>query len=931
MKKHNQKKTNNKIIVILLVAFVIISGGIVLFSRNNTTKNVEADKQKVKVEANEQCTKANCYTCSRSFSKDYYAITNVSATLSGTTVSVGGISSRARIKVVGSYSKNNSVESDYLYPDANGNVTYALPATNENVALDGATILIYPREQYKDDSTKTQCDPGDKLGQTEAIEIEGQVANPNYNSQICIDYRRDFSGNADMMSYLDTCFAPTIDPDAIVSDDDLAAYNNVARQLYAASSAFDNGQSELEPDAAGTLKVDDPTKKITLSCNAFATGEKYDNDGVLTEFDPSNVKTYSATKTVAERKYCTTECKETVTVSYQAPVATQAGLCFSYKVEIKSKVKCKAKKTNVRPTKKSLCRVVASCWGTYDAGHDQGGPSEDFDNCIQKCDGGKYSQACINSCYKETYPEEANGIKKTANTISYNDNVKVSKMANVSYAGVTCNSSFTGSKPTFSNYSAEQIYKFKQKYPGGSYVSTGNNTWKWVSGGDCPSDIGYYYFSTLALTRSSISGFRGKYQDPTGQGFKMQWWSGFHCDSTCYWRSSGCSSNSLTTQAAIDKDYQNQLAEQAADLEKCREAVDCNTTTTHYVITVDPQDTGSKNYHEYVVDQAPNHSPSGDGIMEDYSGNCYSKEDGWEYRNVLSFPESWLSVKSGKVLTKKPADAEHYQYLGHTFCTNLSSNPVNVDWYDWKVNKNMDPNIDQAKKDKINSERVDNINVRIGKNDQSHLWGLMGWNFDINCFYALIKDPDDCTEECCGSDCPGNTPDNPGDGGGGGGACNGEDCTIMPTYEFRTISLNNVFPNNRTPNFNWTSQARNTLNTDYPIVPDVLLADIQDKKDRVFTNDNEIDYEFELTADTLKAIKDYNNDDREGRKSGNYTDYAWGTLEPSEYVAGVTIYKSSFINTFLVSKGAVKKSGLIGCNNEYAGSCNKATSQSEGR
>ena len=33
----------------------------------------------------------------------------------------------------------------------------------------------------------------------------------------------------------------------------------------------------------------------------------------------------------------------------------------------------------------------------------QGGPNEDFEACINECDGGKYTPKCSNTCYEKIY------------------------------------------------------------------------------------------------------------------------------------------------------------------------------------------------------------------------------------------------------------------------------------------------------------------------------------------------------------------------------------------------------------------------------------------------------------------------------------------------------------------------------------------------
>lgn len=108
---------------------------------------------------------------------------------------------------------------------------------------------------------------------------------------------------------------------------------------------------------------------------------------------------------------CKVKCYEHLTVQYDPPVASIAGLCFTYKVTVKSVSKCGVednsdKVLNELPNyNKTMCSPVPIC--EENASSTQGGPSEEFDSCIKKCDGGKYSQKCIDSCYKKIYDNKS--------------------------------------------------------------------------------------------------------------------------------------------------------------------------------------------------------------------------------------------------------------------------------------------------------------------------------------------------------------------------------------------------------------------------------------------------------------------------------------------------------------------------------------------
>ena len=91
-------------------------------------------------------------------------------------------------------------------------------------------------------------------------------------------------------------------------------------------------------------------------------------------------------------------CEENVTVTYGPPVASKAGLCFEYKVKVESKVNCETEFTAAQPEPEDyeICTPDGSCNGG--AYHSASGPNDEFDSCVSSCDGGKYTQKCIDKC-----------------------------------------------------------------------------------------------------------------------------------------------------------------------------------------------------------------------------------------------------------------------------------------------------------------------------------------------------------------------------------------------------------------------------------------------------------------------------------------------------------------------------------------------------
>ncbi len=912
------KQQHKKKIYLIVFLFLLCITGSTFFFQHRGEGFIKTTKKGVTEE------KTIRKTCNADFSAEHFNTNAIEVSFVGRTITVSNVSQQLQVAFKTAPVGGDKEEEIYrATPNSDGVVTYTVPTTDGNGRKLNAetgtiTVVFYPRVKYEDDTNL--CLDTDRVFHIIPDKAQEQILNSAYSGEACTAYRNQYGNIEEMKEAVDYCFNQYVDVD--YDESTVKGWIDTAVSTYEYKQAALSHKNTLTPDDENTVK--DPSKLTKLMCDPY-TSDIVNEDGTVSQY--ANSKTFNYTKTVYKGTYCRTVCKETVTVNYQAPVATQAGLCFSYRVEIKSKVDCTTESTGKKPKKQPVCTLTPRCYGTYDNGHDQAGPTEEFDQCIADCDHGEYSQKCINSCYKKVYGEDIQATTSLSNmssTLHFETSPKAVQVASKKAASVdvdgkivTCNSSFTGERPKYqdangNNYTVEQIYIFRQHYPGGRYTKTANGR-QWTPSGSCPSQAAYYYFSTKALTGTTLDGFRGPLYMADANGFKRQSANGYTCNSICYLKGS-CPDHSLLIASAADDDYRRQLDNESADWKKCNESVNCNETTTEYTITVDKDDTNSPNYKKYKATLTPKkgNEPSGDSIIEDYSGHCYSKEDGWEYRNVLSFPQTWLSVKSGLTTSKKPSNENHYKYIGNTFCTSLSTEDVNVDWYDWKVNDNGDiSKLTTTKKNAIEKNRVNNIDVRIGSNDKK-LWGLMGWNFDVSCFYA-VANPNTCTEECCGEDCPDPTTPDP------------ETEKTMPTYTFRSISLNDVFPpsddsnQGRAPRYNWSCQATNTTNKDYPVQPNATIANIEAKGDSIYSNANELDYEIDLTRGLISRVKEYNN------TRHNYLDFDESGI--TKKVNGVTVYTSKFLTQVLGT--AVRKRGKIGCNNQLGDSCDNTIVRDE--
>lgn len=772
------------------------------------------------------------------------------------------------------------------------------------------------------------------------------------------------------------------------------------------------------------IKVSDITKTNSLSCDYGKT-------------DGKTVKKYTYTSTKNVTNNCVTTCREDIIVTLDPPVITQSGMCFSYVVDIKSKVACSSKYTGEKPKRYQGCIASSYCSG----GTDKGGPNEEFDSCVASCDNGQYTQSCINKCYTNVYEKNTKTTKvSTSNeseTKQYLNRLKASntfikpmddslRTVNVGVANVTCYTDDYLASTGWMNDEqltnlATEVYNSKQFLPGGYYGLTdgyewypsyryysydiSNGTYKLNKTGGCLSKISPHYFSSVAKTKLTIRELNGTYYYPgtsrihryisTGSlidaSINKYKYAGAlvrhqlsydggnsfitsNCGEFCS-VSPKCSNLirkgdnkypgtkwAIVTGTQANMIYKAELKAYVNEKKKCvQSSKSCyNTATSSYTIKVDEtsKNTGKNLENTYDSNQKIDQGKAGsnkssksgtnpsmiintnglcitgecanknqeycsnlDKNSSDYQAYCEDKnscklsgipackngDKCFDYHTTLSFPKNYINVKTGQTKVEiKNAELPFYVAIGNAYCTNLSTKEVNVNWYDYKI----DDTNTVAKPSKINKY---NITGTI-KN-----YGLSKWNFDFKCFYA-IKNPDtgDCvgdncvSKNCVGDDCNpcvGEKCDNGNDGG-----------NVISKVKVRSVNLSDLFPN-RTPRFNWSSEAKNLNNSNYKVNPTTLIKAIEDTGDAVYDENKEdkyLDYHIVLTKDTINKIRNYNK----GKTYNNSDDGTGLNRINGEGTWGVTVYRSKLLDNLGTS--VITKRGLIGCNNQTSSTtCNQ--------
>ena len=671
-------------------------------------------------------------------------------------------------------------------------------------------------------------------------------------------------------------------------------------------AAFDDAKQKalaLNHDYSNKVtngSLDDTRFGMTCDWKLEATGTKGDDYYVNKDYyyakeEETTEFTYeynytSGNKVTETAGSCTRTCEESVVVEYGPPVAKKAGLCFEYKVKVTSRVICQTANKLQPPETKTICTPTPYC--NQISGHThQGGPTEEFEKCINSCDGGKYTQACSNKCYKEVYEEDMKDADPLA--IKYGDETVAQKMWSASFPG----------------------YEGRYEWSNGKIVWKGSGYARW-----------YKEFED-----SRTQAEHGDYN--VYSGFKKNdYGGGNHCQDNCYW--SGCSANSYLNAEEAAKDTVENLNKYNSAIAECKASASCTTKTAYFDISTDYlHDVNGKEVKETVkfpIDTTNNKAtlPSGEDketsqptgteiFLPDtneigYAG-CYDKtsEKNW-YQAEWSFPGTWINNKTGDISYVDKSKTQGWHYKEDKFCIPLDAKSVNTVWWEWsEVNKNCYT--------KDIGETID-YNIHASTTD----FGYFGWNFDFECFYAIRNEVCDLNEKgCCDcvpgeAECPDSSTSTDNDND------DGKKTTKLRDFAFRIVDTTELFPesenkteNNQTtidntgrqPGYNWSLDASvvpalQAKNANYYINPLELINTIQQRGTSIYNGDKYIDYKFVLDNEALAKIREHNKDQKKYGTYGGET----------KITNGVTVYYSDLLNE--LGSSVVKKRGTPGVNNE---------------
>lgn len=619
--------------------------------------------------------------------------------------------------------------------------------------------------------------------------------------------------------------------------------------------------------------------------------------------------------------YWSLSCYETYTADPSGPKLVKAGGGFEYDSTYTISRTCTITQIN-KPVKKPQCNITYSSACTYPSGEitnindpSRGGPTEDFDSCVSSCDGGTYSQSCINSCYQKVYGQESNRQLGLLSKLMYQVNrATVHPLISL---------------PT----------KVSTTKIGTTIIGTGpsNNCGGWH---DCISGHGVKRKCKTCYTTIDGYTFSNEISDYCGN----------HSVSCTYYKTTspeGCAINS-------DSEYNNALQASQDELRRfetlaasyenietgsheirIQDSYLKNSKGKSYIFDVDSSSNPKVTIHTQNQ-QSTDTSQKASTILGASGGTSVTYNQKTVRTKVITvkLPASYISkvtgeatyatdndtkngysinLKSNEFFTKLPTfEINRYYQKQYRYYTSFWSNNINVDILDSQV-------ILQDNPDYPNNIKI--ISSKVGTGG--------GFESDIDCYYGVYnnyycKDPKDCPDE------------------GGTGI----------RYIFRPIRLDDIFPNNRKPRFNWTGTVNTATNTatgaaltqdqsyyGTAVDPQALIDAIQSKGESIYdvlTDSSEVDYDFVLTKENIRNIRKYNKNVRDinGDGDNNYLDYNMSCTTNSrgqqvcysKFLDNIngnsgTDASDSFITYSTNGFGVTERHNIVGCNNAKAGEC----------
>ncbi len=791
--------------------------------------------------------------------------------------------------------------------------TTGLPNNNSSVLRNYSTsdvdngIYFSPGSEfyfifYLDD-TSDGCN-GERLGYIMGA-VPSTVPNPMYNDPICTDFRSKYASGSVERIMVSDC-----DSDTIQYSELNTIRNNILNKIEEVKKIHTMLESNVATSNNFTCLFENNSSTINRQLG-FST-----KTGFL---DIPGTGTYW-------KAFCT----ETISVEYDDPKVSKAGMGFGYSAKFVVNRQCTPIKIS-EPKYLDSCKYSVECWGgpANHHGENGAGPNEDFDSCVNSCDGGTYTQNCINSCYSKIYGKNV--------SYSYKTNLK-----DYSFLNASSNSYKTLRLAT--NKGNPNLIGTTDGGATNLPISSGCV----ISGNNIDNGCGTYCTdNTTCTTEHGVTFTYLNSCNSNGQstGTKCyEVYTNWPCDdSNSYKNKITASEDEYNNVISAIKEFSNSTIENEkyeiiVDEDYNRQANgDYKSKTTKF----SNKDGDYKILSEETIGNTQITYQSSTNLADPTKGNLdqtfineHIKKDISEYKIsrtvTVSIGAAYVSKVNGNdvVYNKSNTNTDtsydnnpNYYSAQNKYFTQFDTRIIN-NYRNW-------PYYNEAVVSDSTDDYIKNIHVRFYNIGSWNQWGTEGNGVNIDCLYGtdggLIPTPSDDPT-----------------------------ATTMPSsdsglrYIFRPITLTDMFPNNRNARFNWTGtitsdgKATNAALTkdrsgySYAVDPEKLISSIQSKGYSIYTDSSEVDYEFTLTRENIrnirkynKSVKDYNNDG-----SKNYLDYNMScytnakqqvicTSKFLDNVNGNSGDESSgeYITYDTNGKGIDERKAIAGCNNSKNNEC----------
>mgnify|MGYP004571684705 CR=1 FL=1 len=723
--------------------------------------------------------------------------------------------------------------------------------------------------------------------------VPSTIPNSMYQSNECTVWRNKYASSTIGGALVSECY-----DEYIQYNEKNTIRSTVLKKIEEANSLLSLSTTTENKSLDFTCKFENNDKNINVN-NGYATKSDW--------LEVSGAGTYWGA-------FCT----ETVSIEYDDPKAVKAGGGFGYNAKVTVQRECTPKQLK-KPKNVSNCEYAPSTNGPDHNNDRMAGPSTAFDQCISNCDGGVYSQSCINSCYQSIY-------QKKGSLNSMNKNYTFSSDSYSKYLlRKTSTVLYNGSYPFPNAEMLDQpIYYGGSDQPVYGYVVGANNELRIPISSAC-----------VLITNDGTNGCN---IECNGQNCYTEHGQQLYFGDTCNYVNIAyeiylnypCSSGTSSYEAEIQKS-ENEYNLVVAAIQKFNEE---NTKKEKYKLIVDEE--YSKQKDGTYLKKSTTFTNNGNGNQIDSKVSVSSVTTTSSYTTTLADDTSGLSSSTLAILNKnvqKYAITRTIEVgIGAAYVSKVNGNDILYNQTSSNTDSSLDKNdkyysaqnkyFTQFDTKFVNNYRnwpyysadtndstdgyTKNIHVSFYNIGSWNQWGTTGNGVNINCLYGtapglICDDKNECPDD-----------DNPSGTG--------------IRYIFRPINLTDMFPNNRNPRFNWTGTINKSTNKvtgaailkeksyyDDAVDPETLISTIESKGESIYdvsNNSSEIDYEFVLTRENIRNIRSYNKHVRDynGDNVKNYLDYNMSCYKNSR---GQEVCTSKFLDNINGNSGSEENSNFI--------------------